>query len=373
MRGMFQRPTLFVDLETPPNRTYRQQLAGMGWPMPVRHIVRNQVKHRLPPGHEVGRIALIGFSESCTGVRTLLSSDDGSLIDTAIACDGIHAGFVGGEPNKERSNVDMAAMAPWLAFAILAARVEASNSADPPGQRHCVITHSSIGDQLYPPFKYASTTRTAAIILNTVFGQQWPQALLPGGIMYLDEDPAYVAPAGTLPGGQKYPRVEYPHSPDKYSVGDNGLVVLGFNNLDPTGVGDHKYQAQRVLPRVIEKLLIARWNEQDPSTGVCVAPYVAAAGAVPTPAPPGARCYNPDGVTVPPGALDGTQNFSLDWRRFVPPGSAPPGPGPEGEVQSRYAQPGFGFWQGMASVALGMFGGAVGFKIVQQLRERFGQ
>ncbi len=346
MRSGFERRTAFIDLPTPAGRKYRDQLAGFGWPYPIRTLLRN----RLAKGEYPARIMVMGFSESVSGIGWLLTSKDVGLIDTIIACDGIHCGFIGGEPNRDRTNLDMSMLSRWVAFAKLAARLDA---AEPPGQRHLIITHSSIGDQLYPPYKFASTTRTAATILDHAFGPgKWPEVSLPSGVIDVDEAPPYVAPAGRLPEGQHYPRVEYNHSPDKYHAGASGLIVLGYNNLDPTGVGDHKYQAQRVLPRVVQKLLIDRWNKEDPNRGVCTG-TVSSGGEDSSES---CTTWNPNGVTVPQDIYEGRADLGLTLSGF-PPSSAPEG----AQAISTGSRAG-----AVASLLAGAFAGWIGARAWQQ-------
>ena len=44
----------------------------------------------------------------------------------------------------------------------------------------------------------------------------------------------------------------------------NGLVVLGFDNVDGPGTADHIYQAKIVMPAVLVGILAPRWNAIDP-------------------------------------------------------------------------------------------------------------
>lgn len=230
VQAKFQRPVVFITVPTPPNRGYREQVASWG-PQPIRKLVRDKLGTQVQPA----RVALLGFSESCQGVRELLKSQDAGLVDTAVAIDGIHAGF-NGEPNKDRSNVSIPALAPWIEFATIAANGLPADSKAPIGRRHCIITHSAIGDQLYPPYKFASTTRTAALILLYALGD-WPEDWeeLPPGTYDVDEVPPYVAPAGKLPGGVSYPQTIYTHSPDRYYIKKNGMVIMGSTTSIPPG------------------------------------------------------------------------------------------------------------------------------------------
>lgn len=285
IKPVFERPTAFIVLPTPANRGYRQQVSGFGWPYPIRGIVS-----KYAPGVTPNRIAILGFSESCTGLRELLQSRDAGLIDTVVAVDGIHAQY-------DAMRMPMRAMmAAWIAYASLAAG--ASNPVSEglvPGQRHLVITHSSIK----PP--YASTTETAEAILRGVFGDVWPsQCDFDHFGRTFVETPAYVAPSGSLSGVQ-YPETVYSSPPLDYSVCQAGLAILGYSNLDPTGIGDHKYQAQRLLPRVVEELVAPRWNAESPVVSeVSSAPEL-----------------NPRGVTVPEDVWGTPIDQSIPWREYL--------------------------------------------------------
>ena len=296
-KAEFTGPTEFITLPTPAGQAYRQQAYDLGWPHPIKGILR-----KYAPGVEPNRIALLGFSESCQGPRALLRSRDAGLVDTVIAIDGIHAQY---EANKIPSR---AMMAPWYAYASLAAgRASPQNEGIIPGQRHLVVTHSSIK----PPF--VSTSETAAAILTAVFGTSWPGPCpfpdFEGGYT---EQPPYVSPAGSLSSGVQYPRVVYEHPPFAYSVCEAGLAVFGYHNADPTGIGDHKYQAQRILPRAVEQLLAWRWNDEPVSAGVGVGNFVG----------------NPQaGVVVTQDAWEQDTDQSIPWEEYAGIGGGEPGGG----------------------------------------------
>jgi hypothetical protein len=182
------------------------------------------------------RVAALGFSESCAGVLALLRSSDGGRFDAAIAVDGIHTA-----PAKEPN---AAALVPWVSFATLAAAAE----------RLCVITHSSIK----PP--YASTTATARYIWQHATGSDetidFPAVR---GI----EAASTTIRVGSPPAARPY-TVDYPRPAQQPPRRLNGLVVLGYDNVDPQGYADHIYQARVVLPIVVARFLAARWNAIDP-------------------------------------------------------------------------------------------------------------
>lgn len=231
VRGAFQRPTRFVALPTPQGRLYGAQLRSYGWPTPVRGILK-----RYAPDVTPLRIATLGFSESCGGVLGLLKSGDGSRFDAAVAVDGIHTA-----PDKEPNP---AALVPWVSFAKLAAAAE----------RLCVITHSSI----QPP--YASTTATAAYIWKEATGNE---DVIDFPAVRGVEAAATTVRVGSPPARVPY-TVSYPQPAQQLPRRLNGLVVLGYDNVDPQGYADHIYQARIVLPIVVGRFLAPRWNAIDP-------------------------------------------------------------------------------------------------------------
>lgn len=231
VRGAFQRPTRFVALPTPQGRLYGAQLRSYGWPTPVRGLLK-----RYAPDVTPLRVAALGFSESCSGVLGLLRSGDGARFDAAVAVDGIHTA-----PAKAP---DPVALEAWVSFAKLAAHAE----------RLCVITHSSI----QPP--YASTTATAAYIWEHVTGGPEPDDFpAVRGV----EAAATTVRVGSPPARVPY-TVNYPEPAQQLPRRLNGLVVLGYDNVDPQGYADHIYQAKAILPIVVARFLAARWNAIDP-------------------------------------------------------------------------------------------------------------
>lgn len=240
---LFNYPIEFVTMPPPPmvkgsdgslRPDWNGALKQLG-PRPVNEIMR---RRNIKPQ----RIAVLGFSASCTSQRMLLDSADGGYIDSAIAIDGIHAG------------VDV-----WIDFAELAAFGKAVERGCQPGKRMCVITHS----QVEPP--YTSTTETAEQIVSGVFG----------GAVTSEDEPAPLAVTKHLEepveiGCKWHPKkYTYDKMPLWYQVNRGGFHVLGYENLDPTGCTDHIFQAQVVLPKVLEYMLAPRWRQPPPS-GTCV-------------------------------------------------------------------------------------------------------
>lgn len=259
-----QRPTVVISLPVPPKRAYQDQLNAFGWPNPLRRLLAQRA-----PGVAPKRIALLGFSESCTGVATILASKDAGLIDTAIVIDGWQSRFTNdNKPNADHTNIDPNSILSRVAFGALAVWGPPPGSILPPGVRTLVITHNHTPDD-----KYASTTRTAAVIAYRLFGNSWPTGPIPAGVIGVQEVPPFVSGPGQIVDKNSgavhsFPRREWTQSPDRYQVAAGGLTILGYENLDPTGIGDHRYQAARVLPRVVEHYLVDRWNALDPSRGV---------------------------------------------------------------------------------------------------------
>lgn len=240
VQAQFSRPTKFIAIPTPVGRNYSGQIRALGWPTPVRGILK-----KYAPGVEPLRIAALGFSESCGGVLGLLKSGDGARFDSAIAIDGIHTDPGKHLPPGVRKQPMAVALKPWFAFARLAA-IE--------NDRLCVITHSSVE----PP--YASTTATAGLI--------WQQAT--GSVDVTQSPTAPVLMSGPVtinvgsPPADKPYSLNYPAPASQAPRRKNGLMVLGYNNLDGPGYADHIYQAKVILPLVLGNILATRWNAIDP-------------------------------------------------------------------------------------------------------------
>src|SRR6185369_1233626 len=116
-------------------------------------------------GDELGRVAVIGFSEGCQGVRAVLETKDASAIDAVIPVDGIHSQKLG-------PTVEMGFLGPYISYGRLAS---ASPPSTNPDTKLLVITHSSIGKASLPAGT-VSTTETAEIIWNEVLKSTPPNA-----------------------------------------------------------------------------------------------------------------------------------------------------------------------------------------------------
>ena len=245
--NIFKYPIEFVQFPNPPVKVrtksdgtkesyvaWNSAMETLG-PRPINKVLKDA-------GVRAQRIAILGFSASCTAQRLVLDSADGGYVDSAIAIDGIHAG------------VDV-----WTDFASLAADGGAIERGCQPGERMCTITHSQVEPS------YTSTTETAEQIVNGVFGGAVTKEGPPVSKMLTSwlSDPVDI--------GCKWHsnRYTYDKMPFWYQVNKAGLHVLGYENLDPTGCTDHIFQAKVVLPRVLEYILAPRWHEAPPS-GTCV-------------------------------------------------------------------------------------------------------
>jgi hypothetical protein len=233
VKSSFTRPTRFINIPSP--KSWKETLAEFGTNAPLRAITA-----KYAPGVDFPtRFALLGFSASCQGVAQVLGSGDGKYIDAAVAVDGLHVGYV----NKK---VSEAGMTPWFNFAKLAVVNE----------RLMVVTHSSI----VPP-GYASTTETAEYLWSRLAGAGQEGAMPPVPPLSMPATTIHVA-GGPATGPTR--DVAYPTPSARPQRRFNGLVVLGFNNVDGPGTADHVYQAKVVMPAVLAGILAPRWNAIDP-------------------------------------------------------------------------------------------------------------
>lgn len=261
-RKWFTRPTEFVDIPIPANFAYNDQVRQRyGWPNPLvgSRGVLTQLRAR---GIDPQRVGVSGFSQTCQGARAFLWSKDAALFDSVFACDGAHGAYIKG---TKKLNHHFAG--PWVSFGAMAAFGPPPN-APMPGKRLLVMSHSSV----YPG-AYASTTEVCDEVINRLFegGLSLPQEA--SDIPYwLKAHASWTYGPGALPkimGGTKYPRTEYTAVPLSRYVNYDNLFIIGCDNLDPTGIGDHAYQAAVVFPRVVEHLIAYRWNVYDPGGPYC--------------------------------------------------------------------------------------------------------
>lgn len=221
------------------------------------------------PGDDLGRVAVLGFSEGAMGVRAVLETSDASAIDAVIPCDGIHTQKLPG------GLLEMSKLAPFISYAKMAASVPPSKN---PNVKLLCITHSAIVPQ------FASATETASVIwveatkgLDEVESQNcgWP---CPAAI-HESALNSIVYPGGWTSVRPSGPATNFlppaPFTWTGFSDGwtqrliANNLYVFGWSyptknqTKDPTGNRDHVFQAEMVLPAVTKELLVSRWN------GVC--------------------------------------------------------------------------------------------------------
>lgn len=245
VRSTFQRPTRFLEMPAGPGTDYDKQMVDLG-PTPIQQLCKRF------KGDTVRRVALMGFSEGCRGVRAALRSGDGSRVDAAIALDGIHCEYQ--DPGK---TFQTGLILPWRAFAQKAIE----------DGRLCAITTSSV----VPGPNIVSTTVTSDWIWQSLVGE--------GGDDTTDENasevffepivPPYVSAAGSFgPGQASWKETTYTQFLLARQRKINGLVILNFSNLDPTGVGDHRFQADKVGPVILSQYLARRWNQEIPDACV---------------------------------------------------------------------------------------------------------
>jgi len=209
----------------------------------------------------IGRVAVIGFSNGCdSGVSQVLDASDAQKIDFLGAFDGIHGSYVGGR-------LLPSSYGKWIAYAMQAAATKDPNAPT------LVVTHSSVE----PPFP--STTETGALIWQEVLARI-PQDYMSTYWAELDD---IVYPGGksiksarTSPGSSPLPSWVWQSFNDGWYVrrnannfscfgwGDPGVSPQGriqaacrdrFNNT-----ADHIFQAEGVLPAILNAYLVARWN-----------------------------------------------------------------------------------------------------------------
>jgi len=249
----FERPTKFVQLPTPDGQKYDQMLADIANSMglsgqPLLAVLKKYANDVRPQ-----RIALLGFSQGCQGVRSVLRCPDARRVDSVIAIDGIHAQF---QPGSHTA-LNPGYLTAYSAFASLAAD----------GARLMVNTTSAI----VPPYPTVSTTDTAAWIWREATGstEEHFDHQPPEGVVPMPFEPALVYQAGKS-GVLVWPEVRYEFAPVRRYLNRGSLWILNYGNLDPTGHQDHVLQAEQIMPMVLRKFLAARWNQIAPADGICV-------------------------------------------------------------------------------------------------------
>jgi len=241
----FQRPTQYIGMPAGPGVSAMAPIETRE-PGPLVQIAR---QHGVDPL----RIAVVGFSIGCSGVTAALRSSDGPRLDAAIAIDGIHTSWT----NQRAQQYSTAGLLPWQAFA--AAAIDDG--------RLCCISTSAI----VPP-SFVGTTVTSDWIWQAATGSSSESfdEPAPGEIAHLVSDPPWVSHAGRAKDGTySWPEAIYAETPLARYRQKGGLVIYNYRNLDPSGHGDHVYQANVIEPLLLRQYLVPRWNQMDPRTGQC--------------------------------------------------------------------------------------------------------
>lgn len=127
---------------------YEDPFAAPGTFSQLLSSITTGVRELCPTAAEPKRIGLSAWSAGYGAIwRILDRSNDAARIDAVLLSDGLHAGFVG---NERERNVNPAQMAAFELFADLAIE----------GKKLFAITHSTIATP------YASTTETASYLLD---------------------------------------------------------------------------------------------------------------------------------------------------------------------------------------------------------------
>lgn len=211
----------------------------------------------------IGRICVIGFSNGCIGVDEVLRGSDSNRIDTVIACDGIHGGYVIKDNKK--------ALHPphYKRYLNHAALCISTNDDTDPNAPVMIITHSVIR----PPFP--STTETANLIWRMAYATA-PEDVQEGDCdwdcptrRHLGDIAANQVPVKIKSGGNNKLYTWHGMVDGWYDRrAANNLYVFGWADRrngvlvtkDPTGNADHIFQARGVLPEMLREFVVDRWN-----------------------------------------------------------------------------------------------------------------
>jgi hypothetical protein len=249
--GLLTRPYKHIGMQAGGGVSYRKQSQSLG-PTMIQAICA-----KYAPDVRPLRVCLIGFSEGCGGVREAIASGDGPRVDSVMAIDGIHEMWI---DEKSKAKFHTGGLVKWKAYAKAAIG----------DGRLCCITTSSI----VPP--YVSTTLTSDWIWTQATGsaEATYDVPAPAHIWQGPVLPPFTNPAGSvknkITGKVEYSwpaRVYERHNTRLYRK-KNGLVVWNYQNIDPSGIGDHRFQAARVTATMIASYLAPRWNNTDPAGGI---------------------------------------------------------------------------------------------------------
>lgn len=218
-------------------------------------------------GDTIGRVCVMGFSNGCIGVDEVLRAPDSYRIDTVLAVDGIHGGYVYKDGEKRLHPPS------YKNFMNQAAHVLSVNPDADPDAPIMVITHSVIR----PAFP--STTETADLIWSmTLMNDEAPSD-------FLGPDCGDCAPkrhlddlAAVVFEGEGAKIYSNPSRKNFYWKGladgwydrraANNFFVGGWADIrdndvvtrDPSGNADHIFQGRVVLPELLKEFTVKRWN-----------------------------------------------------------------------------------------------------------------
>ena len=259
MIATFQRPTALLSLGGG-STGFSDQVSGYGWPYPLRNVLRTRLGNVRPL-----RVCLVGFSASCGGVTQFLRSADAGYVDSVVCIDGIQAktgstGIVRGDE-----------LGPYVSFGRMAAFGIPPTSAYPQGSKLMVVTNS----QANGPPGYDATSLTSKEILDKIVsGMPYAQDQLPGEVYIDPKRHPWTNPGGSLTWGDgsttTFKTAVYEQPPVEYAVRLGDASILSYSKVDPTSIGDHRYQAAVVRKMVVASFVGERWNRLPPSAGTCM-------------------------------------------------------------------------------------------------------
>jgi hypothetical protein len=261
MIASFTRPTALLSLGGgSESSTFQQQVGAMNWPYPLRNVIQT----RLPDVRPL-RVALVGFSASCAGVAQFLRSADAGYVDSVVCIDGIHA------KTGSYGIVRGAELGPYVSHGKMAAFGIPPTSNYPQGSKLLVVTNSHANG---PP-GYDPTWLTSKEILDKIVaGVPFTSDELPSVVF---EDPSrhpWTNPGGTIAwsdgSSTTFKTAVYDRPPIEYAIRIGEMSVLSYRLVDPTSIGDHRYQAAVVRKMAVASLLGERWNRLPPSSGTCM-------------------------------------------------------------------------------------------------------
>lgn len=259
-----------------PTTHYRKSFLGP--------FIRSRGEGKNIPQGTPMRVCLVGFSEGCQGVNAFLKTTDIGYIDSVVAIDGIHwlrDKWFNKKTNqwsecKDNSLCFQTLTKHWLDFAALAAYGPPPDAGTlPRGSRCCVITNSSIPA---PPCCRQAKYASEYIVQRVIAPNGGPMVPPPDGIVNMTHSPPLHFNAWSVTDKttgkviDSGPALDYPMSQSDWYAAYNNLWVFSYKDLDVGGSGhwDHVYQAKVVLPLMLEKIVIPRWNSTSAGTMVRV-------------------------------------------------------------------------------------------------------